>query len=352
MDQQTDLSTMLALIRQPAFSVCKGCITLCNSAAERLLLTENTPISQLSEDCEYEQLTDGCLFLTLNHNGFPLEASVTRVGDHHIFVIDADGAQPELKAYALASTVMRQPLSSAISLVRSIENQAIQPDCDKFAQLKQHLWQVHRILCNMTDAKYYSDGGNHMICQNITSVAEELFLETQRLLQQSGIQFSYQIPREDILCQVDSQLLERAVYNMISNAVKFSNSSEPQLKASLACRNKRLYLSVTNQGTGIDSKEIGNVFNRYTREPGIEDIRNGIGLGMAMVRYAAKAHNGTVLFDRPTQGETRVTLSFPVSLARTANVASQTLNVDYAGGWEHGLLELCDILPPDLYSST
>lgn len=359
MDQQTDLTAMLSLILQPAFCVSNGSITLCNKAAENLLIQKDTPISQLLDDhiTEYEQFQGGCLLLSLNHNGLPLEASVTRVGDSDIFVIDANEAQPELNAYSLASATLRQPVSSVISLVRNLEpmlQETENPKAQEYCtRLKHHLWRIHRMLCNMSDVKYYEGGrSNHMVCQNITSVLEEVFQNAQALLQQCGIKLSYHIPHEDIPCLIDSQLLERGIYNMISNAIKFSGDSCTELKASLTCRSKRLYLSVEDNGCGINPGVLGGIFQRYTREPGLDSSPSGIGLGMALIRSAACVHKGTVLLDQPRDTGTRVTLSFPITLGRSAMVASGMTNIDYAGGWDHGLLELSDILPSSLYAST
>lgn len=357
MNQQTDLSTMLSLISQPAFCVCGGSIVLCNKAAEGILIHSGSPISELLRvnAAEYEQFQGGCLLLPLDLNGLSLQACVTRMDDKDIFVIQTPQAQSELNAYSLASTTLRQPVSSVITLVRSLSpvlQKTGDPkvkECD--ARLKHHLWRIHRMLCNMSDAKYYADGhSNRMVCQNITSVVDEIFQKAQQVLAQCGVKLHYQLPDKDILCLIDEQLLERGIYNMISNAVKFSDSEIKEIDATLACRNHRLYLSIENRG--IQANIAGDMFQRYCREPGIEDGRNGIGLGMALIRSAATVHGGTVLLDHPKGTGTRVTVSFPVKLGKDVMVASGIQNMDYAGGWDHVLLELSDILPSDFYAST
>jgi hypothetical protein len=82
----------------------------------------------------------------------------------------------------------------------------------------------------------------------------------------------------------------------------------------------------------------------------LEDARSGLGLGLALVRCAARVHQGTVLIDHPGNIGTRVTISFPISTSSIAMVRSNITRTDYAGGWDHGLLELSDVMPPELYS--
>ena len=64
---------------------------------------------------------------------------------------------------------------------------------------------------------------------------------------------------------------------------------------------------------------------------------------------AAQQHAGTVLVDQPTESGTRVTLTLRIRPGSSDYVRSPILKVDYAGERDHGLLELSDVLPADLY---
>lgn len=357
MNNHTDLTAMLALIPHPAFCVQNGIIIHCNSGAERMLIQKDTPVAQLlgNNAPTYDQFENGCLFLSLMHNGHSLSTSVTHLDNADVFVIDADAAQAELKTLSLVATTLRQPVSSVIATAGNLSPiiaDAQEPKMQEYAtQMNRHLWRIHRMLCNMADAVHYIDGiSNHMVCQNVTSLTAEVFQKVQELAEHCGVTLSCSLPNEDIICLIDDQLLERAIYNMVSNALKSSQAGS-SIQLSLTCRDRRLYLSVADQGSGISPKILGDVFHRYRRQPGIEDGLSGLGLGMVLIRCAAKVHGGTVLLDQPSGTGTRVTLSFPIKLGRTATLASGATDVDYAGGWEHGLLELSDVLPAHLYAS-
>lgn len=355
MNHDTDLTRMLSLIPHPAFCVRDGIITLCNSAAEQMLIQPDTSVTQFLADNAptYSQFQNGCLFLTLTYNGHPLAASVTRMENHDVFVIEAETDNKELKTLSLAAAALRQPVSSVIAtagnLAPMIENSDNPQMQECAAQMNRQLWRIHRMLCNMSDTVRYANGSpRHMICQNITSMAAEVFQKAQELAQHCGVTLCYSIPSEGITCLMDDQLLERAIYNMISNALKSAKEGD-SIKASLTCQEKRLYLSVEDQGTGIPAKILGSVFRHYLRQPGIGCATDGLGLGMTLIRNAAMVHGGTVLLDHPTGTGTRVTLSFPIRSGHDNTLASGVHNVDYAGGWDHGLLELSDVLPAHLY---
>jgi K+-sensing histidine kinase KdpD len=309
------------------------------------LLPQNLP--------EYTDFEGGCLFITLNHHSCSYSASVVHIGETDIFIVEEESDRTELKTMSLTATNMRQPLSSVIASTASLTAALEQTDDPKIRgqlqQMNRNLCRMHRMLCNMTDALQYADGtSNHMVCQNIVCVVEGIFQQAQSLCEQSGIHLEYTIPNEVILSTIDEALLERGIYNMLSNAIKFSKEGSV-IQASLARQDNRVYISVKDQGSGIPNSILSSVFNRYQRLPGLDDSRYGLGLGLVLVRSAARVHGGTVLVDQPDNIGTRVTISFPIRQNSTPIVRSTVTRVDYAGGWDHSLLELSDVMPAHLY---
>ena len=355
MREDTPATEILSFITSPAFSVCDGTVTHCNDAAKRLLFLEGTPISSLlpQNQTEYASFQDGCLFITLKHNNQSYNASVVRVDGADVFVIEEENDRTELKTLSLTAANMRQPLSATIAATVSLTSSLEQNDDPKVRTQLQHmnrnLCRMHRMLCNMSDTLQYADGtSNHMVCQNIVSVVEGIFQQSQRMCEQRNIHLEYSVPNEAILCTIDEALLERGIYNMLSNAIKFSPEGAV-IQAYLIRRDRRVYISVKDQGCGIPDSILSSVFNRYQRQPGLEDSRFGLGLGLVLVRYAARVHDGTVLVDRPDQCGTRITISFPIQQSTASLVRSGVTHVDYAGGWDHSLLELSDVMPATLY---
>ena len=355
MSEHTSVTEILSFINAPAFSVCDGTITHCNDAAQRLLITEGTPIDSLlpHDTMEYSSFQTGCLCITLSLQDRSCSASVVRVQEANIFVLEEESDRAELKALSLTAENIRQPLSSLVATTSSLACSLEQNEDPKIRTQLQYmnrsLYRMHRMLCNMSDVLQYADGSSiHMVCQNIVSVVENIFQQAQHLCSQSGINLQYSVPNETILCAIDKPLLERGIYNMLSNAVKFSEEGSA-IHASLVCRDKRVYISVKDRGCGIPASILSTVFSRYQRQPGLEDGRFGLGLGLVLVRCAARVHGGTVLVDQPDNIGTRVTISFPIRQNPTSLVRSGQPRVDYAGGRDHSLLELSDVMPADLY---
>ena len=357
MEGNKDISKLLELIPRPAFCVRDGKIFQQNESASQLLLEPGRPICELlREDAqEYAQFRDGSLYLTLWHDDRRVRASVTRLEDADLFTIENDQDPLELRTMALTAMQLREPLS-AVNAILQRAIPAIQHSGDETAdrflsELDRRMFQLQRMICNMSDAaRYTTEAHPRLSCVDICAVVEEQLTRIEGMAAIGQIQLLWSCPREKILMLLDTEKLARAIYNMISNAIKASPKGA-QIEVDLVRRNARMYLSVRDYGSGIPDHTLGTVFSRYRRAPGLEDSRNGLGLGLPLICAAASAHDGTVLIERPQDGGTRITMSLSIRdrIGGDALLRSNTLRIDYAGEQDHALLALSDVLPADAY---
>jgi two-component system sensor histidine kinase MprB len=99
--------------------------------------------------------------------------------------------------------------------------------------------------------------------------------------------------------------LERAVANLLDNAVKYSPTGEP-VEIELAGKE----LTVRDHGPGISVEDLAHVFDRFYR--GAESRgRPGSGLGLAIVRQVVRQHGGTVTAERALGGGTLMRVRLP-----------------------------------------
>lgn len=344
MEKQTDTLGLLDLIPCPGFCARDNRILKVNPACQGLFIEEGEEIAPLllSGHAQYASFVQGCLYLTLQIQGQPRGASVTRMAGVDIFLLDSDIESKELQALALASRELRRPMGSIMAAMAALD-----PDTAAFQQLNRGLHQMMRIIGNMSDAGR-SCGISHPQTRNVTADLREIFEKARSLLQESHQELVVRCMDEDIYCLADRDLLDRAVFNMISNAAKFSPKNST-ITLELTRREHFLQLSVTDQGSGIAENILSNVFNRYLRPVSIEDSRFGLGLGMVMIRSAAAHHGGAVLIDQPQGGSTRVTLTLAIRQNKETVLRSPILQVDYTGGFDHALVELSDCLGSELY---
>lgn len=350
MEEQTNIREFLELLPQPGFCVRDGQILHANQAAQALMLMPEQAIAPMLQTGaeEYRQFEGGQLYLSLDLNGNTRNASVTRMEDMDLFLLDPDRDLEEFRSMGLVSMELRSPLMSVISSTQQLLEQLNPENTEAAAKLNRGLAQLLRLTSNLSDAGRYQESVR-LETRDICMFLEELLEKSHTLVAGSGIHLSWEFPREAIPCLMDPEQIERAIWNLISNAVKFL-PQEGSIHVKLTRHGQRLHLAVTDSGSGIAEQIRSTVFRRYLRQPGIEDRKFGLGLGMVIVRTAAANHGGTVLIEQANPG-TRVTMTLAIRQNTESKIQSPLLRPDYSGGWDHGLVELSDCLPIELYQT-
>ena len=350
MEEQKNALGMLDLLTAPGFCVKENKIIKVNAPAAALLFEEGMEIPSLlsSGNSEYEAFSQGCLCLSVEKDGHSWNASVTRQQDMDVFVLEPDAPQSELQALALAARELRAPLNNTMLMADKLLSQDDPEIRDQATRLNRGLYQLLRIVGNMSDAGYAPTSARHSL-HNMETVMAEIFQKAQMLTEAAGLNLQYQGPQESISCLCDPQRLERAVSNILSNAIKFTPKGG-SIQASFIKSGNMLRLSIQDSGSGIGDALMRSVFYRYLRQPALEDSRYGIGLGMVLVRSVATEHGGTVLIDQPEGTGTRVTLT--MSIRQNASKLSNNILYPVSGGYDSGLIEFSEVLPATMFDGT
>ena len=103
----------------------------------------------------------------------------------------------------------------------------------------------------------------------------------------------------------DPSTLERAITNLLDNAVKFS---PPGGTIHVLLEGDRLRIS--DQGPGIPDDELPHVFDRFWRSPSARNAP-GSGLGLSIVAQTIKAHGGWVKAGRSAEGGAEFIVRLP-----------------------------------------
>ncbi len=119
-----------------------------------------------------------------------------------------------------------------------------------------------------------------------------------------------------LFAAVDIELFERAVANLVDNALKHGSSGE-RISLSARRHEDQVRISVADSGAGIASADVPHLFDRfYQSRKGVAPATGdgGKGLGLAIVKRIAELHGGSVsLISRLGEGTT-VTLSLPAAV--------------------------------------
>jgi signal transduction histidine kinase len=123
---------------------------------------------------------------------------------------------------------------------------------------------------------------------------------------EEGVVLSIALPSEPVNLSIDSLHLERALINLINNAVEASNKDD-MVKVHAALKDGRMIISIKDSGEGMDSETVENVFIPfYTKK------NSGTGLGMAIAKKVVEGHHGTIDVNSFKGAGTEIIIELPM----------------------------------------
>jgi signal transduction histidine kinase len=114
-----------------------------------------------------------------------------------------------------------------------------------------------------------------------------------------------QLPDKPVLATVDSDCIQRALWNLLDNAQKYSRPPR-EITVSLSAVDGKAALSVRDNGIGLAPSQLPRIWRKFYRvDSSLAAETQGAGLGLPLVRAYVEAHGGTVhVQSRPGEGST------------------------------------------------
>ncbi|AKF06117.1 sensor histidine kinase [Sandaracinus amylolyticus] len=102
--------------------------------------------------------------------------------------------------------------------------------------------------------------------------------------------------------------LERALLNLVENAIRFSPPGRP-VSITIELARDAIHLAVRDHGSGVAPEHRARIFERFFTT---DAERNGTGLGLSIVKSVAEAHGGRVRLDEHTTPGARFVITLPL----------------------------------------
>ena len=128
---------------------------------------------------------------------------------------------------------------------------------------------------------------------DIHQMIRDAVINLEPLIGERKAALHYQLNAINPVLQADKDYLLIVITNLLDNAIKYSK--EPHITIATSNVNSNLQFLVTDNGIGIDKKEIKKLFKKFYRiRNGDTYTTKGFGLGLAFVKTILEAHNGKI----------------------------------------------------------
>ncbi|HIP52494.1 MAG TPA: PAS domain-containing sensor histidine kinase, partial [Chromatiales bacterium] len=219
------------------------------------------------------------------------------------------------EALSFLSHDLRSPLTSLLSLVELHRQQSahIKPEefPDHVEMYTKKAMKLADGFLQMARAENVTPDNFHKV--EFIGIVHNAIDDGYSNALEKGIQLQRHIPVDEAWVHGGASLLERALYNLIHNAIQYSPENS-QVEVRISLKRDKVECCIEDQGPGIASEHHESIFNPFQRLSDGKKIRkSGTGLGLAFVRIVAQKHNGTVSVTNPGQKGAYFCLSLPLT---------------------------------------
>lgn len=216
---------------------------------------------------------------------------------------------------ANVSHELKTPMTTIAGFIDGILDGTIPQEREKYYLniVTVEIKRLSRLVTSMLALSRIDSGELKMSTQSfdISSTVLNTFLTFEQKIDERKINVIGLEDNKPIFIEGDPDMIHQVVYNLVENATKFTNEGG-DITVSVEDKGTDAVVTITNTGAGIPREQIGFIFDRfYKTDKSRSHDKNGMGLGLYLVKTIIQLHNGEINAES-TEGEfTRFTFRLP-----------------------------------------
>ena len=201
---------------------------------------------------------------------------------------------------------LKTPMTTIAGFIDGILDGTIPPDeRDKYLGIvSQEVKRLSRMVRTMLDISRAEAGELKMnpVQFDISNMVFQILVSFETPIEKKNIEIQGLENLKSIYVNADRDLMYQCVYNLIENAVKFTNEGG-YIRFALNDDGTNVHVAIRNSGDGIPARELSQIFERfYKSDKSRGRDKTGVGLGLYIVQMLIGLHNGEITV-RSTEGE-------------------------------------------------
>ena len=254
------------------------------------------------------------LYERLQRAEFQARASELRIRQQleasHRKLLELDRLKSEF--FANVSHELRTPLTLSLGAFRTLSERSSSPDTRELIQAGlRNTSRVLYLINELLDLAKFDSGGVALrkVCIDFTalvrSVASNFDSSQTRRVHLKGL-------GQPVPLQADPRQMKKVLYNLLSNAFKFSDPQDGQVWIRLSGNDDTVELEIEDNGIGIPPDQMERVFDRFAQVEGSATRRfEGSGIGLAVVKEVVTLHGGTIALESELDRGSIFTIRLP-----------------------------------------
>ena len=214
--------------------------------------------------------------------------------------------------FANISHEIRTPLTLAVGAFKTLAKSALSTEANDIIQTGlRNASRLLSLINELLDLAKFDSGRATLNKQYIDlaalvrSVVTNFDSSPTRRIHLKGL-------TDPVAVEADPRQLNKVLFNLLSNAFKFSDPQEGQVWIRLAAKQQSIELEVEDNGIGIPRDQLDRIFDRFTQVEGSATRRyEGSGIGLALVKEIVMLHGGTIAVESDLGRGSVFTITLP-----------------------------------------
>lgn len=190
---------------------------------------------------------------------------------------------------------LRTPLTVVRTQIEAIADKILEPTPERLELCMNEMNRLGGLIENV-EALTRLEGETleiHTEKTDMKKFLEPVLESFEPVFEKAGINFSSQL-ENNLICEIDRDKFRHVIDNLLSNALRYTNEGG-SVRTKLSSQNDKIFIEVSDTGMGISEKDLPNIFERFYRaDESRTRVTGGSGVGLAIVKAAVEAHNGTI----------------------------------------------------------
>ena len=218
---------------------------------------------------------------------------------------------------SIASHELRTPLALILGYASILQEDAGEASSEHVGAVLNSAMRMRSLIEDMTNLNLLRIGSSEMNfeLQPLQSVVRAAAEEVRGTIQAKGQHLYVDLTEEPMELRVDGPKLSMAITNLLNNAMRFTPSGG-DIRLSLGRHGEEAWFRVRDTGMGIPEDELERIFHAfYQVEDHLRRRHEGMGLGLAIVRGVASAHQGRAWAESEGTGKgATFTVALPMAM--------------------------------------
>lgn len=193
---------------------------------------------------------------------------------------------------------LKTPMTTIGGFIDGILDGTIPPERHQYylSIVSKEVKRLSRLVEGMLSMSRLESGQDTLKLQtfDFSQLLCTIVIGQEQRIEQNNLQIIGLDSLKNINITADKDLIYQAVYNLVDNAIKFTDKNG-KIQFSLADLNDSIVFKISNTGKGIPEKELPLVFERfYKGDKSRSDVKDSTGIGLYIVKTIVSSHKGNI----------------------------------------------------------